>query len=64
MTYRLAARPSHCPRRGDGAGPGSHEAGQKEDVMALELGFPVFDGDNHLQETRGGTLRGLMKVGT
>src|ERR1700733_6390240 len=40
------------PGRGRPSEPGVYAGRSKEDVMARELGFPVFDGDNHLYETR------------
>jgi hypothetical protein len=32
--------------------PGRRRTASREDGMTRELGFPVFDGDNHLYETR------------
>jgi hypothetical protein len=46
--------------------PSVYAGRSKEDVMTRELDSPVFDGDNHLHETRDALtayLTKLMKVG-
>jgi hypothetical protein len=64
---------SRLPGRGRPTDPSAYAWRSKEDVMARELDFPVFDGDNHPQETRdaltaylpaeySGNLTKLMKV--